>query len=922
MSPHTPPDPVLEESYRAIFDATADAICVYDLATGEILDTNRANCELHGLTIEEIRERGVLGMSVPREPYTPERAAELLARSAAGETLRYEWATRTRTGEEIVWDTYMTRTTIRGRPVLITVARDIRERKSAEEALRRANEELERRVAERTAELEAANRTLQAREERFRAVIESSSDVATIVGADGRILYQSPAVTRMLGYDPEEMVGTRVTDYIHPDDVEVVIAGMERRRAGEGASQRTRYRFRHRDGSWRVLESLARVMGDGPDAPLVSNTRDVTDSWNAERALEEREALFRRLTENSADMIQIVGADTNVVYTGPSVGSLLGYTPEEIVGTSAMSYLHPDDLPGAVERFRRMLAHPGVPVDVEYRVWHKTEQEWRWFQASAMTLSPTSPDEGVVVNARDITRRRETEEALRRSEERFRAMIENAHDSIVIVDACGAVQYQSPSLERLMGYAPEAVQARSVLEFIHPDDAQQAAATLAEIARRPGSTGVVEFRLRHHDGDWRTLEAFGRTLSPAGAEDGIVVNIRDVTERRAAEAALRQATMEAERANRAKSEFLSRMSHELRTPLNSILGFGQILERVELGPREKRAVRHILTAGEHLLNLINEVLEIARIEAGRQQLSIEPVHLATVLGEAVGLVRPLGAALGVHVEDAPATADLHVRADRQRLVQVLLNLLANGVKYNRQGGTVSLRCDRPSAEGRVVVRVDDTGPGIPEARREELFTPFARLGAENSAVEGTGLGLALARRLTRAMEGELWLESSSDAGTTFGLELHAAGAPALEPEREPEGEPPLETVTTVATVLYVEDNVANLNLIEQLLAYRPGWSLIPALQGHLGLELARQHRPDLILLDLHLPDLPGEEVLTQLRADPRTAAIPVVVVSADATPASLARLRAAGVDGYLTKPLQIDEFLGTADAALAGRVNG
>ncbi|HEX6911508.1 MAG TPA: ATP-binding protein, partial [Longimicrobium sp.] len=427
------------------------------------------------------------------------------------------------------------------------------------------------------------------------------------------------------------------------------------------------------------------------------------------------------------------------------------------------------------------------------------------------------------------------------------------------------------------------------------------------------------------DGAWRYLEAFGQTLAPDSAEDGLVANIRDVTERRLAEEAMRRATAEAEAANRAKSEFLSRMSHELRTPMNSILGFAQLLERARgLAPEQQRGVQHILTAGRHLLRLINEVLDIARIESGRQQLSLEPVRLDAVLHEALVLSRPLAAQAGVSLGAGEMSDEgLFVRADRQRLVQVLLNLLSNAIKYNHAGGDVrvewALEPGGDEDEGRVRLRVRDTGRGIAPEQRDELFVPFSRLGAEYSGVEGTGLGLALSRRLVEAMGGELALESSDAAGSSFAVRLRAAHDPVAGlslgstagGSAAGDGAPPAPV-----TLLYVEDNLANLCLVETILASRPGWRTIPALQGRLGAELAREHEPDLVLLDLHLPDMQGDEVLRRLRADRRTARIPVVMISADATPRTIDRLRAQGADAYLTKPLDVDEFLATIDRLL------
>lgn len=488
------------------------------------------------------------------------------------------------------------------------------------------------------------------------------------------------------------------------------------------------------------------------------------------------------------------------------------------------------------------------------------------------------------------------------------------------------VTYVSPNVERILGLRPQDVSAPGFLaRKVHPDDAAAFAAAIGRLATGESDQEVLEYRFRTGEGAgddaFRWIQG---TMAPetddAGQIVAVLAYIVDVDDRRRAEDARREAQAAAEDANRAKSEFLSRMSHELRTPLNAVLGFGQLLETDDLTDAQRDSVDHILKGGRHLLDLINEVLDISRIEAGELSLSPEPVLAAELVGEAVDLMRPLADQRGIQlVLDSSGVCDCYVFADRQRAKQVLLNLLSNAIKYNRPRGSVAVSCEQPDAT-RMRISVTDTGSGIPTERLGLLFTPFERLGAEQTGEEGTGIGLALSKRLAEAMGGGLSAASTLGQGSTFTVELPRVEGPVERYERLNGGtQPAVEPAGHRQVVLHIEDNLSNLTLVERVLAQRPGVEVVAAMQGRLGLELAREHHPVLVLLDLHLPDMGGEAVLQRLRDDPATASIPVVIVSADATPGQVQRLLSAGAAAYLTKPIDVRDLLRLLDDTVADR---
>jgi PAS domain S-box-containing protein len=481
------------------------------------------------------------------------------------------------------------------------------------------------------------------------------------------------------------------------------------------------------------------------------------------------------------------------------------------------------------------------------------------------------------------------------------------------------VTYVSPNVGWLLGYTQEEVLGVPGFweSIIHPDDRTEAIGRLRQAIENTVVQIEQEYRCRGKDGRYRWFFKLMRIDYDDDARPiGILGYALDIADRKAAEEAARLARLESERANRAKSEFLSRMSHDLRTPLNAVLGFAQLLESEPLAPGQRESVTHILNGGRHLLDLINEVLDIARIEAGELSLSPEPVPIGLIIQQVVDFVAPLGLPRAIQVyADVGVDCPTHVKADQQRLRQVLLNLLGNAVKYNRDGGSVRVSCSERSGT-RVAISVTNTGAGIPAHKLPLLFRPFERLGAEQGSVEGTGLGLAVSKALTEAMGGTIGVHSDPAEGTTFWIELPGA-SPPLTPARPAVERPEAPDVRgAVGTVLYIEDNPANIRLMERLLARRPGIGLVTAGTGTLGLLRARDAAPNLVFLDLHLPDLPGEEVLHRLVSDPSTRHIPVAVLSADATPSQPTRLTGLGAVAYVTKPIQLAEILRIVDAHL------
>jgi PAS domain S-box-containing protein len=538
-------------------------------------------------------------------------------------------------------------------------------------------------------------------------------------------------------------------------------------------------------------------------------------------------------------------------------------------------------------------------------------------RAVEIGVMPIPEDGGFVITLHDVTERAREVRMLSETVGRLEDIMDNSAALIYVKDTEGRYTLVNQHFERRFGVRREDFIGRTDREVFPLDVAIVYEGHDREVMRTGRALEVEEPATGIEDGSWLSVKF--TLLDPDGRPYALGGISTDITDRKRAEAAARDAREEAERANDAKSEFLSRMSHELRTPLNAILGFGQLLELERLEAEARASVERILRAGHHLLELINEVLDITRIEAGGQALSLVPIHSCDPLVDALELVRPLAIERGVELaSDMHGGLHRYVLADPQRFKQVALNLLSNAIKYNRPGGLVRTYFNE-TVPGHLRLLVVDTGPGLDSEAAARVFLPFERLAADATDVEGTGLGLTLSRSLAQAMGGRVDIAHSAPGeGSAFFVELPLAERPTVAaPESARLVAHPRTWNLGQARVLYVEDNLSNLELVESILSRSPGIELIPAMQGSLALELAARHDPDVVLLDLDLPDLSGEEVLRRLKADRRTESIPVIVLSADATPAQVARMESEGIVAYLTKPLNIGLFLDTLRAALA-----
>lgn len=609
-----------------------------------------------------------------------------------------------------------------------------------------------------------------------------------------------------------------------------------------------------------------------------------------------------RFWQVSTDLLCTAGADGYFKRVNPAWERTLGWSEEELRSRPFLDFVHPDDIARTQAESERLTSDEYQTLGFENRYRCK-DGSYRTLLWGARSVAEK---EGLVyASGRDVTERNAAQEELRDSERFLDSVLENLPNTVFVKDAeeLRFVRVNRAG-EALVGIPREELIGKSSHDLFSQEEADHFVADDRAALAGGGVVDIPEETVETAANGPRILHTRKIAIRDEDGEPRYLLGIaQDITDRRTAERSADAARAEIERASQAKNEFLSRVSHELRARVDAVIGFGRVLALDDMNPHQSESVDQIIKAGAHLLELIDEMVDIARIESGRTSLSLVPVHLGAVLADVLSLIHPLAEARHVRLICDPAeSGDLHALADQQRLKQVLINLLSNAVKYNRPGGEVRLRC-RELVSGQIEIAVADTGCGMTAIQLAGLFEPFDRLGAESS-----GLGLSRSRGLVHAIGGTIAAESEPAVGTTMRVCLRRAqqpqnadGAPlrvhAPQPERR--------------TIVHVDAKVSSLKLVDRLLARFPTVRLIPAMKGGMALELVREHQPDLVLLDLQLADLHGRQVLHQLKGDPVTAKIPVVILSAEANPAQFERLMSEGAAGCLTKPIDVGTLLDT-----------
>ena len=909
-----------ESLYRSILNASPDTIIITDLK-GQILFTSPMALKMYGYPHPDVFLNHSIFDYIDTKDHDKARAAiqKMFDGKFSGATeykgIRADGTTfDTDVNGEFIRDAEGNFTS------MIFVCRDISDRKATEEGLRKLS----------------------------RAVEQSPVSIV-ITNIDGNIEYANPKASETTGYMLEELVGKNprvlksgeTLDKDYDTLWKTIISGQEWRGVIHN-------RKKNGELYWEASTISPIIDTNGKITHYLAVKEDITEHRIAEEKIRQQNERLNAIVSAMPDLIFVMDKDGNYLeHYSSNLKDLLA-PRDHLIGMNLKDIFNEKTARLHLQKIEECLQHKKL-VTYDYSV--NNNNTFTFFE---VRLAPMG-DNKVLRFVRDFTEKKLKDDELKK----LSLAVEQSPVSIVITDLNANIEYINPAFLATTGYSYDEI-IGSNTKILKSGETDSAVYKDLWETIVSGKQWQTEWTNRKKNGElyWEHI-----SISQIHDESGKIMNYlavkQDITPRKRAEKEIRElnanlelkieqrtaqlaetnenllkeievrkkaeiesskAKIEAEQANLAKSEFLSRMSHELRTPMNSILGFAQLLQMGELNLVQSKGVGHILRSGKHLLDLINEVLDISRIEAGRLSLSLEPVQLNKIIPEMIDVVRPqtVDRQLMIKLVESPAN-QFFVKSDRQRLKQVLLNILNNAIKYNKTGGYVFIKTEvmPPNPIGIVPVRISvtDTGVGISSDNISKLFKPFERIGAEKTATEGTGLGLTVVKRLMDAMGGSIGVESIPDKGSTFWIELpHCENQ--LEIINKTGKLTELETRSNdqSGTILYVEDNASNVELIEQILFnQRSGIKLITTIYGKQAVELAIANNPDLILLDLNLPDIHGSEVLKLLQVEEKTKAMPVVIISADAMPQQLNKSLKDGAKYFLTKPLDLFAFLKIVD---------
>jgi PAS domain S-box-containing protein len=892
---------------NAVLDNAGALLVVLD-REGRICRFNRACEELSQYTFAEVEGQYPWDTVLPPEDADVVRsnAFEALADNPQAMADRYTnyWLSKSGERHLIEWSNTLLLDAYGAMEFMVSIGTDVTERQRSDEALRRSEQRL--REAEQLAHTGAWEVDLISNE----AWWSDEQYRVNGITKSNEPLRQDAFLSLVHGGDQEMMRQAFADLFAH-------------------GSFEGDYRIVRPDGEVRHVHGFARAIVDEAGRPirLAGTNYDITERKCAEAAI-----LASAARLNDAQRIAKVGSweldlVSGELFWSDEIFRLFEIDPSVFGATyeAFLNLVHAEDRDCVNQAYTDSVANR-MPYEITHRL-RMPDGRIKWVNECGET---SYDDQGKALRSvgtvQDVTEQKRMDAELHRHREHLEEMVQERTAELrqaqrighmgnwTLNLASGGLTW-SDEIFRIFGHQPGAFSPtlERFMSSVHPADVASVKQAIQE-ACADGLHHSIDHRIFLPDGELRWVNESGMAVFDAsGNPVSLSGTVQDITERKQVEQAMSEAKEAAEQANLAKSEFLSRMSHELRTPMNAILGFSQLLKMEVLTPDQQDFVHQIHRAGDHLLELINELLDLARIEAGKLPTALKVTPLRPLAEQAAQLIRPLLQKSGLTLINQ-CEPDVAVLADATRLKQVLVNLLSNAAKYNRQGGSIIIGCHLLDGE-RMRLSVTDSGAGIAPENLGLLFQPFERLGvSELTAIEGAGIGLAISKRLMELMGGSVGVESTPGRGSTFWIELSLAHSAELAVAAAPTALPAVSQ--DGFNVLYVEDNAANLKVVEAMLRHQPNLTLLSASNGEYGLELAQRYRPDVILLDIHLPGMDGYAVLKELQGRPETRDIPVVALSADAMPLDVERGLAAGFKHYLTKPIKLEALLKTIEQAL------